>query len=299
MWNAGLDASTQFRADQADLVAVSARREALAAHESVQNAQIQRVLQSDATQFVLLQASLAAGGGFAALAAVSPMAALALNSVGTAHGVNSIADGYYSGSKLQFGLGVVEAGLSLFGLGAVTKALGRTETLTAAAWNPEWVNGPQLTRPVAEPEVVPSKANVGGVVVDAETLAARQATANAYYKTLGWDDDRIASHMGGIDFSQPVEVVTLPGGSKVVQYQIPGSPVGGYFAPVGTPAEAIGISSVGRKPIIYVTTEDASVLRSTAADTSGNLSLPELARGTGGGTQYFTNNRNVFEPFGG
>ncbi|MGF6493821.1 hypothetical protein ABIE56_002005 [Luteibacter sp. 621] len=214
MWNAGLDASTQFRADQADLVAVSARREALAAHESVQNAQIQRVLQSDATQFVLLQASLAAGGGFAALAAVSPMAALALNSVGTAHGVNSIADGYYSGSKLQFGLGVVEAGLSLFGLGAVTKALGRTETLTAAAWNPEWVNGPQLTRPVAEPEVVPNEANVGGVVVDAETLAARQATANAYYKTLGWDDDRIASHMGGIDFSQPVEVVTLPGGLK-------------------------------------------------------------------------------------
>jgi hypothetical protein len=156
MWNAGLDASTQFRADQADLVAVSARREALAAHESVQNAQIQRMLQSDAKEFVLLQASLAAGGGFGALAAVSPMAALALNSVGTAHGVNSIADGYYSGSKLQFGVGVVETGLSMFGLGAVTKALGSTETLTAAAWNPEWVSATPLTRPLAEPDVVPN-----------------------------------------------------------------------------------------------------------------------------------------------
>jgi hypothetical protein len=105
--------------------------------------------------------------------------------------------------------------------------------------------------------------------------------------------------MSGIDFSQPVDVVTLPAGSQVVQYQIPGNPIGGYFAPVGTPAEAIGISSEGREPIIYVTTEDISVLRSTAADTSGNLNLPESARGTGGGIQYFTNNRNVFQPFGG
>jgi YD repeat-containing protein len=137
--------------------------------------------------------------------------------------------------------------------------------------------------------------SIGGAT---ELLAARKATASAYYKTLGWDDARIASHTSGIDFSQPVEVVPLLKGSQVVQYQIPGNPVGGYFAPVGTPAESIGISSVGREPIIYVTTQDVSVLRSSAADTSTNLSLPENARGTGGGTQYFTNNRNVFQPLG-
>ncbi|WP_454867078.1 polymorphic toxin type 46 domain-containing protein [Pseudomonas lini] len=59
--------------------------------------------------------------------------------------------------------------------------------------------------------------------------AARQATANGYYKTLGWDDTRIASHTSGIDFSKPVEVVMLPKGAQFVQYQIPGNPVGGYF----------------------------------------------------------------------
>jgi hypothetical protein len=140
---------------------------------------------------------------------------------------------------------------------------------------------------------------IGNVGINAETLAARQATANGYYKTLSWDDARIASHTNGIDFSQSVAVVTLPKGTQVVQHQIPGNPVGGYFAPVGTPAEALGISSVGRQPVVYVTTEDVSVLRSTAADTSKNLSLPESARGAGGGTQYFTNNRGVFKPFGG
>ena len=90
---------------------------------------------------------------------------------------------------------------------------------------------------------------------DAANTAARQVTANAYYRTLGWEDVRIASHTSGIDFSKPVEVVTLPKGTQVVQYQIPGNPVGGYFAPVGTTAESLGISFVGRQPIIYTTTE--------------------------------------------
>lgn len=95
-----------------------------------------------------------------------------------------------------------------------------------------------------------------------------------------------------------VEVVTLPKGTQVVQYQIPGNPVGGYFAPAGATAESLGISSVGRQKTIYTTTEDISVLRSTAADTSKSLSLPESARGSGGGIQFFTNNRKVFQPLG-
>lgn len=112
------------------------------------------------------------------------------------------------------------------------------------------------------------------------------------------EDAKIASHTSGIDFSKTVEVVTLPKGTQVVQYKIPGNPVGGYFAPVGTTAESLGISSVGRQPIIYTTTEDIAVLRSTAANTSKNLNLPESARGSGGGIQFFTNNRNVFQILG-
>ncbi|UIN21411.1 polymorphic toxin type 46 domain-containing protein [Herbaspirillum frisingense] len=118
--------------------------------------------------------------------------------------------------------------------------------------------------------------------------------------TKHWDGMMQGLHLTQAEliFSKPVEVVTLPKGTQVVQYQIPGNPVGGYFAPVGTTAESLGISSVGRNPIIYTTTEDISVLRSTAANTSKNLSLPESARGAGGGKQFFTNNRNVFQPLG-
>ncbi|TFY97334.1 hemagglutinin repeat-containing protein [Ramlibacter rhizophilus] len=134
---------------------------------------------------------------------------------------------------------------------------------------------------------------------DRTVQAAREATAVGYYRSLGWEDSRIASHARGIDFSKPVEIVTLPKGAQVVQYQIPGGPVGGYFAPVGTPAESLGISSAGRERVIYVVTEELQVLRSTAANTSLDLTLPESARGAGGGVQFFTNNRSAFKPLGG
>ncbi len=40
-------------------------------------------------------------------------------------------------------------------------------------------------------------------------------------------------------------------------------------------------------------------LRSVAADPSKNLNLPESARGSGGGVQFFTNNNGAFRPLGG
>ena len=94
--------------------------------------------------------------------------------------------------------------------------------------------------------------------------------------------------------STEVIKVTLPKGTQVVQYQIPGNPTGNYFAPVGTSAESIGVNPVGRVSTIYTTTSDISVLRSTAANTSLNPNLPALARGQGGGTQFFTTNPSAF-----
>lgn len=159
--NAGLDAATQFRHDQADLAAVTSRRQALAAHDAAQNAQIHEMLQADANHFVAFQGSLALGGALGAVAAVSPAVAFALNGYGVAHGTNSLADGYYSGNKLQLGLGALEAVTSAFGLGAATKALSNTETLAGAAWNPEWTtsstslpNGKQTLESIAD-EVEP------------------------------------------------------------------------------------------------------------------------------------------------
>lgn len=128
----------------------------------------------------------------------------------------------------------------------------------------------------------------------ASSIAARQATAEAFYRTAGWPEPRIASHLQGIDFTQPVKPVTLPTGTEVVQYQIPGNPTGNYFAPLGTPAEAIGVNPAGRVTKVYTTTSDVTVLQSTAADTSSNPNVPALARGQGGGVQFFAPNTSGF-----
>lgn len=130
--------------------------------------------------------------------------------------------------------------------------------------------------------------------IAAERILARQATARSFYERTGWSSERIAAHMEGIDFSKPVEVITLSRGTDIIQYQIPGNPTGRYFAPVGTPAETIGVDPTGRVAAIYTTTTDVRVLQSTAANTSGNLTLPPQARGLGGGLQYFAQDTNPF-----
>lgn len=53
---------------------------------------------------------------------------------------------------------------------------------------------------------------------------------------------------------------------------------------------------VGRVSTTYTTTTDVTVLQSTAAATSQNVSLPALSQGSGGGIQYFTPNTSAFAP---
>lgn len=71
-------------------------------------------------------------------------------------------------------------------------------------------------------------------------------TANDFYKSAGWADDRIADHVNGIDFAKPVQTVAIPKGTEVVQWQRPGNPTGNYFAPPGTQASELGIYPGGR-----------------------------------------------------
>ena len=103
----------------------------------------------------------------------------------------------------------------------------------------------------------------------------------------------MVTHLEAIDFSRPVDIVQLERGTQVVQYMKPGRQ-GQYFAPTGTPAESLGIETYNRLPLVYETTNEVSVLRSTAADTSKNLNSPLQARGQGGGVQYFTPDRDLF-----
>src|SRR5690606_25938973 len=84
-----------------------------------------------------------------------------------------------------------------------------------------------------------------------ELLAQRQATAAAFYeRATGRPAD--PAHLGGIDFSRPVEVQTLREGTVVYQWQAPGAPQGSYCSPSPTARPTdIGISSVGVRPEVY------------------------------------------------
>ena len=83
-------------------------------------------------------------------------------------------------------------------------------------------------------------------------------TANDFYKSAGWADKRIADHVNGIDFTKPVETVSIPKGTEVVQWQQPGRPTGNYFAPPGTQASELGIFPGSREPITYVANKDVT-----------------------------------------
>jgi len=63
----------------------------------------------------------------------------------------------------------------------------------------------------------------------------QQTVARDFYRaTTGMNDTRIASHLRGIDFSQPVNIVNIPAGTALTQFNLPGR-VGNYYAPPGTP----------------------------------------------------------------
>jgi hypothetical protein len=132
------------------------------------------------------------------------------------------------------------------------------------------------------------------VVTNTANATSRRAIAQAFYKASGKDDATIEKHLNGVDFNKPVDITTLPKGTQVVQYQDPNNPVGNYFAPVGTPAESLGIDPKGRVAKIYTTTRDVTVLRSTAADTRSNPAVPRSQRGNGGGIQYFAQDTSAF-----
>lgn len=114
-----------------------------------------------------------------------------------------------------------------------------------------------------------------------------------FYSSTGWAPSVVLDHVRGINLSLPVEVMHLPPKTTVVQYQYPGSGVGNYFSPPGTPANTLGMPHLARTPVPYVTQSGATVLRSTAADMldwngSGVVN-------PGGGIQYFTYEPHLFD----
>ena len=135
---------------------------------------------------------------------------------------------------------------------------------------------------------------------------ANRATAQDFYAAQGWPQSRIDSHMAGIDFNQPVSVQTLPEGTQLSQWQVPGGPQGNYFAPAEATPSQLGISPVGYDPQVgavskvqadYVSTEPTQALSSQAAPVNDTWSNPYATAVTpGGGQQYFVPNNGAFIP---
>lgn len=175
---------------------------------------------------------------------------------------------------------------------AEARAAGRLDELVTAARG-----APDGVRALAgEGGLTMAEARRAGGTLAVEMIALRKATAKAFYEAAGWPEKRIASHMGGIDFTKPVTVVELPRRLRVTQHLVPGAPVGNYFAPVGTPAPRLGINPAGRVATDFMLNEPVRVLRSTAAPITDTWTMPGTAyKAEGGGTQFFTRNPDSFE----
>jgi Flp pilus assembly pilin Flp len=100
--------------------------------------------------------------------------------------------------------------------------------------------------------------------------------------------ERAQSHMQGIDFSQPVEIVELSAADELIQYNVPGQR-GKYFGPRGTAAESLGIDPAGRvletfrgpdQPILAIRSTAAEI--ESFVDRNGAV----IPGGRGGGVQY-------------
>jgi RHS repeat-associated protein len=112
-------------------------------------------------------------------------------------------------------------------------------------------------------------------------------TRDFYRIETRWADSRIARHLRGIDFNQPVEIVQIPRGSVLNQHGFPSDPIGNYFSLPGTPAKGSGIYPHGRVERFYQTTMDLRALRSTAADITDTWSVPGWAIDVPGGKEQF------------
>ncbi|WP_370292083.1 polymorphic toxin type 46 domain-containing protein [Thalassolituus sp.] len=151
--------------------------------------------------------------------------------------------------------------------------------------------------------------------VDASDSAAlikqRKKDAFSFYLSQGFDEADIPSHLTGIDFTKPVNVVPIPEGTTVYQFQSPGAPQGNYYTtnPNATPSQ-LGISPLGTNRALnevqpkvkgrYTVTKDVEVLQSTAKPVEDFWSVSGQTYATeGGGVQMFSSNKSAFKLVGG
>ena len=137
-------------------------------------------------------------------------------------------------------------------------------------------------------------------------VAERKNTATEFYKSQGYAEENIPSHLTGIDFDKPVEVVTSKEGTPLYQFQSPGAPQGNYYAldPNITPFE-LGISPMGTNRALnqvqpkiknsYIVAKDTPMLQSTAKSVDDFWSVKgQTFPDSDGGTQLFSGDKSSF-----
>lgn len=144
-------------------------------------------------------------------------------------------------------------------------------------------------------------------------MSARRAVARDFYMRNGSTFDpklngfrplkpaELNSHLRGIDFRRPVEVVNAPG--QLGSYQAPGGRQGNYYADRSVTPNQLGIgdyakgssgSLVPKENFLYDVRSGTPSLRSTAGPISDTWSAKGTPQPTtGGGTQYYIPNKDA------
>lgn len=111
-------------------------------------------------------------------------------------------------------------------------------------------------------------------------IGVRTNLANQFYQKAGFNTEKAAQHMEGINFEQAVKTTTLKKGTTVQQW-VGENGVGDYFTTLENGAnQNLGLNDYANRTLKQFTlTEDVKVLQSTAGDYKG---------AQGGGTQFFS-----------
>lgn len=113
----------------------------------------------------------------------------------------------------------------------------------------------------------------------------RVQTATDFYRAQGFTGARLDSHLAGIDFSQPVDVIRLSQGERLSQFATSSDRIGNYFAGANANRFRLGVyDPTARIKLNFSVEQPTFVLRSTTADFN-YASKNYFSRG--GETQYF------------
>lgn len=138
-------------------------------------------------------------------------------------------------------------------------------------------------------------------------VRGRQEVAFQFYRSQGFDEVDIPSHLSGIDFTQPVDIVTINSGKQLFQFQTRGAPQGNYYSlNADTLPTELGINPDGFNRVLqnveskiqtpYRTTQKVDVLKSRPLSIEDTWSVKgQSYLTTGGGRQIFSAQKPLFE----